>query len=79
MPKPNAVLFDFFRQQVAYRAGWSRKICQGIPGHPIDFMALGGVDAPEWNEFNGNPDVLCSRIVNPGRVVVLAPGEKYRI
>jgi hypothetical protein len=39
----------------------------------------GSVDAPEWNEFNGNPDVLCSRIVNPGRVVVLAPGEKYRI
>ena len=55
------------------------KFAKAYPDTPLILWHWGSVDAPDWNEFNGNPDVLCSRIVNPGRVVVLAPGEKYRI
>ena len=35
------------------------------------------MDAPEWKEFNGDPEKFRSQIVNPERVVVLYPGEAY--
>ena len=35
------------------------------------------LDAPEWKEFNGDPEVVKNLIVNLERVVVLAPGESY--
>lgn len=39
----------------------------------------GSVDAPSMKEFNGDPAELAGRIVNPERIVVLAPGELYEL
>ena len=30
-------------------------------------------------EFNGDPEVLAGRIVNPERIVVLAPGQPWTL
>ena len=37
----------------------------------------GSVDAPEASAFNGNPQDILDNVVNPERVVILAPGEEY--
>ena len=37
----------------------------------------GSVDAPLMTPFNGNPEDIIHNVVNPQRVKVLAPGEKY--
>ncbi len=37
----------------------------------------GCVDAPDMTPFNGNPEVLFDKIINPERIKVLAPGECY--
>ena len=79
MPKPNAVLFDFSDSRWHIGLDGAEKFAKAYPDTPLILWHWGSVDAPDWNAFNGNPEVLCSRIVNPGRVVVLAPGEKYRI
>ena len=39
----------------------------------------GSVDAPDMTPFNGNPQVLFDKIINPKRIKVLAPGEKYTL
>lgn len=49
------------------------------PDTPLILWHWGSVDAPEWEEFNGDPDQLRARVVNPERVVVLNPGEAYRL
>ena len=47
------------------------------PKTPLILWHWGSVDAPEWKEFNGDPEKLRSLIVNPERAVVLYPGEAY--
>lgn len=37
------------------------------------------LDAPGWKEFNGNPEQLRGRVLNPERVIALNPGEAYRL
>ncbi len=32
---------------------------------------------PEGSAFNGNPQDILDNVVNPERVVILAPGEEY--
>lgn len=49
------------------------------PKTPLILWHWGSVDAPEWKEFNGNPEQLRGRVINPERVIVLNPGEAYRL
>jgi hypothetical protein len=35
------------------------------------------VDAPDFAPFNGNPQNLKDRVVNPERIIVLAPGQPF--
>ena len=49
------------------------------PDTPLILWHWGSVDAPEWKEFNGDPDKLRARVVNPQRVVTLDPGQAYRL
>jgi hypothetical protein len=37
------------------------------------------VDAPDFPPFNGDPKSLYGKVVNPERIVVLAPGEPYTL
>ena len=39
----------------------------------------GCVDAPEWKEFNGDPDEIKNMIVNPERFHEAAPGESWQL
>ena len=54
-----------------------KKMAFAYPNTPLILWHWGSVDAPEWKEFNGDPEVVKSMIKNPERVVVLAPGEGY--
>lgn len=77
MPTPDAILFDFSDGSWHIGLDGAEKLAAAYPDTPLILWHWGSVDAPEWREFNGDPDVLRSRIVNPQRVVVLAPGEEY--
>lgn len=79
MPKPDAILFDFSDSRWHIGLEGAEIFSRAYPDTPLILWHWGSVDAPEWKEFNGNPDTLRSRIVNPERVVVLAPGERYRL
>jgi hypothetical protein len=37
------------------------------------------VDSPDFPPFNGDPEKLRKRVVNPDRIVLLAPGQPYAI
>jgi hypothetical protein len=37
------------------------------------------MDAPNEKAFNGNPQNIFDHVVNPERVIVLAPGQEYKI
>lgn len=53
------------------------KMAAAYPETPLILWHWGSVDAPEWKEFNGNPEVVKNLVINPQRVIVLAPGEGY--
>lgn len=79
MRVPDAMLFDFSDSRWHIGLDGAARMAAAYPETPLILWHWGTVDAPEWKEFNGDPDVLKSRIVNPERVVVLAPGEPYRL
>lgn len=54
-----------------------RKMAAAYSDTPLILWHWGSVDAPEWKEFNGDPEVVKKLVVNPDRVVVLAPGESF--
>lgn len=79
MPRPDAILFDFSDSRWHIGLEGACKIAAAYPDTPLILWHWGSVDAPEWKEFNGDPEVLKKKIINPSRVVVLAPGEKYTL
>lgn len=79
MPKPDVILFDFSDSRWHIGLEGAARFAEAYPDTPLILWHWGSVDAPDWKEFNGDPDILRSRIVNPGRVVVLAPGEPYML
>lgn len=79
MPAPDAILFDFSDSRWHIGLEGAEKMAAAYPETPLILWHWGSVDAPEWKEFNGDPEELCRRIVNPERVVVLSPGEAYQL
>ncbi len=55
------------------------KLTAAYPETPLLPIHWGCVDAPEWKEFNGDPEVVRNRIVNPDRLYVKAVGEAYEL
>ena len=53
------------------------RMAAAYPNVPLVPIHWGCVDAPEWKEFNGDPEIVRSRIVNPERLFVKAVGEPY--
>lgn len=53
------------------------KLANTYPNTKLVLIHWGSVDAPEASAFNGNPQDILDNVVNPERVVILAPGEEY--
>ncbi|MCI9048286.1 MAG: MBL fold metallo-hydrolase [Hungatella sp.] len=79
MPVPDAMLFDFSDSRWHIGMEGAVRMAAAYPDTPLILWHWGSVDAPEWKEFNGDPDKLRARVVNPQRVVVLDPGQAYRL
>lgn len=79
MPVPDVILFDFSDSRWHIGMEGAVKMAAAYPDTPLILWHWGSVDAPEWKEFNGDPDELRAKIVNPQRIVVLNPGEAYQL
>ncbi len=79
MPVPDAILFDFSDSSWHIGLDGAVRLAAAYPDTPLILWHWGSVDAPEWKEFNGNPEKLRGMLVNPQRVVVLNPGEAYQL
>lgn len=79
MPGPDAILFDFSDSKWHIGLQGAVRLAAAYPDTPLILWHWGSVDAPEWKEFNGDPEELCRRVVNPQRVVVLNPGQAYEL
>ncbi len=75
MPNPDVILFDI--SDGAWHIGFENavKMADTYPDSIIIPWHWGSVNAPEWKEFNGNPEEFRDRVVNPERVHIMAPGE----
>src|SRR3954470_22285446 len=80
MPIPDAILFDY-SEDAAFHSGLegAAKIANAYPNTPLILGHWGFVDAPDFIPFNGNPERLKKLVVNPSRIIVLAPGEPFTL
>lgn len=79
MPDPDAILFDFADNNWHITLDGAVKLTNRYPDADLICIHWGCVDTPDMTPFNGNPDLLKERIVNPGRIKVPAPGQEYRL
>lgn len=75
MPVPDVILTDFTHMKME---GTARVVNQ-YPDTPLIIHHWGTVNAPDFGPFNGDPDEFKKYVVNPERVIVLAPGESYEL
>ncbi len=80
MPTPDAILFDY-SEDAAFHSGLEGavKIANAYPNTPLILGHWGFVDAPDFSPFNGDPEHLKKLVVNPERIIVLAPGQPYQL
>jgi len=80
MPTPDAILFDY-SEDADFHSGLEGavKIANAYPNTPLILAHWGFVDAPDFSPFNGDPEHLKKLVVNPERIIVLAPGEPYQL
>lgn len=78
-PTPDAILMDISDSKWHIGLEGVQKMALAYPHTPLIVWHWGSVDAPEWKEFNGDPEVVKKLIVNPERVIVLAPGESFKL
>lgn len=76
-PVPDVILFDFADNASHITLDGAVKLANTYPDSDLIAIHWGCVDAPEMSPFNGDPEKLRARIVNPDRLKVLAPGEEY--
>lgn len=79
MDQPDVILFDFADDEWHITFEGAVKLANTYPEADLICIHWGSVDAPEMTSFNGNPENLLTRVVNPERIKVLAPGEKYSL
>lgn len=80
MPTPDAILF-YYSEDALYHSGLEGaiKIANAYPNTPLILGHWGFVDAPDFSPFNGDPKNLTLRVVNPERIIVLAPGQPFTL
>lgn len=79
MPAPDAILFDFSDSGWHIGLQGAHRLAAAYPDSPLILWHWGSVDAPQWKEFNGNPEEFKRDVMNPERVVVLNPGEAWTL
>lgn len=79
METPDVIFFDFSDSRWHFSLEGALKIAEAYPETPLVLCHWGTVDAPDMSEFNGDPEILKKRIVNPERVFILAAGEPFRL
>lgn len=79
MPAPDALLFDFSDSEWHFGLDGAVAMANAYPETPLLLHHWGCVDAPDFAPFNADPATLPSRVVNPDRIIQLAPGEPYTL
>lgn len=79
MKEPDVILFDFADNEWHITLEGAIQLANTYPHSDLICIHWGSVDAPEMTPFNGNPEDLMDKIVNPERIKVLAPGQGYRL
>ncbi|WP_203568853.1 MBL fold metallo-hydrolase [Aestuariimicrobium ganziense] len=78
-PSPDVMLFDFSDSEWHFTFDGAVQMANAHPEAVLLCHHWGSVDAPDFNPFNGDPRTLLEVVDNPERIVVLAPGEPYRM
>lgn len=55
------------------------KMANAYPNAKLIPIHWGCVDAPEWKEFNGDPNIVKNKIINPNRLYIARVGEKIKL
>lgn len=79
MPNPDVILLDFSDNAYHITLDGAGKLANAYPQAELICIHWGSVDAPDMNTFNGNPEDLLSRVVNPQRVHAMRPGEAFQL
>ena len=79
MPAPDLMLFDFSDSEWHIGFENALRLAAAYPETPLLLWHWGCVDAPDFAPFNGDPERLKAHVANPGRVLVLAPGEPWEL
>lgn len=79
MKEPDVILFDFSDSEWHITFEGAIKLANTYPNSDLICIHWGCVDAPMMTPFNANPQDLVDKVVNPQRIKVLLPGEKYII
>lgn len=79
MDPPDVVLFDFADNPVHIGLNNAYKLANTYPHAKLILIHWGSVDAPTASAFNGNPQNIIDNVVNPERVIILAPGQEYKL
>jgi len=77
MNEPDVILFDFSDSEWHITFKGAIKLANAYPHSDLICIHWGCVDAPNMSPFNGNPLDLMDKVVNPERIKILTPGEKY--
>ncbi len=79
MPDPDVLLFDFSDSEWHFGLDGAIRMANAYPDADLLLHHWGSVDAPDFSPFNGNPADLIDRVVNPGRIRILAPGQPFTL
>lgn len=77
METPDVILFDFSDNFAHIGLENAYRLANAYPDAKLVLIHWGTVDAPEDTPFNGNPQNVIDHVVNPERVIILAPGKEY--
>lgn len=75
--EPDVILFDFSDNEWHMTLQGAIELANAYLHADLICIHWGSVDAPTMTPFNGNPEDLYDKIINPQRIKVLAPGELY--
>lgn len=79
MPAPDVLLFDFSDSEWHFGFDGAIEMANAYPDADLVLHHWGSVDSPDFAPFNGDPARLWSRITNPSRIRVVAPGEAFAV
>ena len=74
--EPDIILFDFSDNEWHITLEGAKKLANAYPNSRLICIHWGCVDAPDMSPFNGNPEDLLEGVVNPERILVVAPGQE---